>query len=120
MLLLLAIRVRQKNLIFKMRTQENRNTEIFINHINSQRVCDGHQFLLFDIKSFFTKVPLNETIDIIFKKIYDENKVVTNITRLTLKTLLYLCTKHVHFKSNDEIYIQCDGVAMGSPLGHHL
>ena len=34
-----------------------------------------------------------------------------------LKQLLYLCTKHVHFKFNNEIYIQCDGVAMGSPLG---
>ena len=31
--------------------------------------------------------------------------------------MLFLCTKHVHFKFNDEIYIQCDGVAMGSPFG---
>ena len=31
--------------------------------------------------------------------------------------LLYLCTKHVHFKFNNEIYIQCDRVAMVSPLG---
>ena len=30
--------------------------------------------------------------------------------------MLFLCTKHVHFKFNDEIYIQWDGVAMGSPL----
>ena len=34
-----------------------------------------------------------------------------------LKELLYLCTKHVHFKFYNKIYIQCNGVAMGSPLG---
>ena len=34
-----------------------------------------------------------------------------------MKELLFLCTKHVHFTYNGEIYIQVDGVAMGSPLG---
>ena len=27
-----------------------------------------------------------------------------------------LCTKNVHFTFNNDIYQQCDGVAMGSPL----
>ena len=67
----------------------------------------------FDVKSLFTNVPLNETINIILRKVYDENKIVTTIPRSILKELLYPCTKHVHFKSNGEIYIQCDGVAMG-------
>ena len=34
-----------------------------------------------------------------------------------MESLLYLCTKNVHFSFNDEIYQQTDGVAMGSPLG---
>ena len=34
-----------------------------------------------------------------------------------MKNLLTLCTKNVHFTFNNEIYIQNDGVAMGSPLG---
>ena len=34
-----------------------------------------------------------------------------------MKELLHLCTKNVHFIFNGEIYIQIDGVAMGSPLG---
>ena len=34
-----------------------------------------------------------------------------------MKKLLTLCTKNVHFSFNKEIYIQIDGVAMGSPLG---
>ena len=70
----------------------------------------------FDVKSFFTNVPLNETIDIILGKVYDENKIVINKPKSILKELLYLFTKHVHFKFNGEIYIQCDGVTMWSPL----
>ena len=34
-----------------------------------------------------------------------------------MKELLILCTKNVHFTFNNEINIQVDGVAMGSPLG---
>ena len=33
-----------------------------------------------------------------------------------MKELLILCTKNVHFTSNNETYIQVDGVAMSSPL----
>ena len=65
----------------------------------------------------FTNVPLEETIDIILNKIYDEKKIETNIPRNIMKDLLYLRTKHVHFTYDEKIYIQIDGVAMGSPLG---
>ena len=34
-----------------------------------------------------------------------------------MKELLILCTKNAHFTFNNEINIQVDGVAMGSPLG---
>ena len=34
-----------------------------------------------------------------------------------MKELLLLCSKNVHFTVNNDIYQQCDGVAMGSPLG---
>ena len=37
-----------------------------------------------------------------------------------MKELLLLCTKHVHFTFNGDIYIQLDGVAMKSPLRHLL
>ena len=37
-----------------------------------------------------------------------------------MKEMLLLCTKHVHFLIEDEIYQQTDGVAMGSPLGPNL
>ena len=92
------------------------NIESFIKCIKSQRIPDGYQMISFDVKSLFTNIPLNEIINIILRKVYYENKTVTNIPRSILNELLFLCTKHVHFKFNDEIRIQCDGVTTGSPL----
>ena len=34
-----------------------------------------------------------------------------------MNKLFCLCTKHVHFIFNGQIYIHCDGVAIGSLLG---
>ena len=34
-----------------------------------------------------------------------------------MRTLLYLCTKQVHFSYEGKLYMQVNGVAMGSPLG---
>ena len=34
-----------------------------------------------------------------------------------MKEFLLLCTKHVNFTFHGHIYIQLDGVAMGSPIG---
>ena len=92
------------------------NIKKLIKHSKSQRMPDGYQMILFDAKSLSGKVPLNEPIDIILRKVYHENKIVANIQRSILKDLLYLCTKNVYFKFNGEIYIHCDGVAMRSPL----
>ena len=37
--------------------------------------------LAFDVVSLFTNVPLEETINIIIKRIYDKNEIKTNIQK---------------------------------------
>ena len=71
----------------------------------------------FDVKSFITNVPLDRTINIILKRIYDDNELRISISRNEVKELLLLCTEKVQFTFNGKIYMQVDGVAMGSPLG---
>ena len=93
------------------------NTEAFVKQVKDQRIPEGYKMISFDVKNLFINVPLKETVDIILTKVYDEKKIDAKIPKSILKELLYLCTKHVHFKFNDEIYIQCDGVAIGSALG---
>ena len=98
--------------------------------VNQRCVSDSFQFVKqiremnlhnrvigsLDISSLFTQVPLNETIDIILKLINDHH-VNIGMPDALLKDLIEICTKDVTFSFNKEIYIQTDGVAMGSLLG---
>ena len=70
----------------------------------------------FGVKSLFTNVPLETTIDIILRRIYTNHELTTSLTKKEMKELLLLCTKNVHFTFNQQIYIQVDAVAMGSPV----
>ena len=71
----------------------------------------------FDVKSLFKNVPLNCTIDIILKRIYEKNELVTSVTKNETKEMLILCTKNVHFTFESRTYVPTDVVAMASPLG---
>ena len=88
-----------------------------IQKIKSERIPKEFQIIYFDVKNLFTNVPLHQTIEIILSKVYQENKIKTSVPKNILRELLYLCTKEVQSMSNDEIYIQSEGVTMRSPLG---
>ena len=94
-----------------------KSTSDFITYIKGQNIPSNFKLISFDVTSLFTNVPLDFTIDVILKRIYDENEVNTNIPKQRMRDLLFLCTKNVHFSYNGDIYTQVDGVAMGSPLG---
>ena len=64
----------------------------------------------------FTNVPIDATIHIINRRIYEFNESVTRITKNEMRELILLCTKNVHFTFNGETFTQTDEVAMGSPL----
>ena len=89
----------------------------FTEIIKLKSIPDNHRLVSFDVKSLFTNVPLDSTIDIILNRIYDKKELTTNIERKDMRDLILLCTKNVHFTFNNDIYKQTDGVAMGSPLG---
>ena len=71
----------------------------------------------FDIKRLFTNVPLDETISICIKELYDSNISPPLIPEEVCQSLLYKAFKNVEFRFNTCIYRQVDGVAMWSPLG---
>ena len=93
------------------------NTKDLIRRLREETIPAGYKMISFDVKSLFTNVPLDKTIDYILKKVYNEKKIQTNIPKTVLKELLYLCAKQLHSTLNNSIYIQCDSVPMGSPLG---
>ena len=96
------------------------NTEDLIRRLREATISAEYKIISFDVKNLFTNVPLDKTIGFIFQKVYEENKTQRNIPKRVLKELLYLWIKQLHFTFNNNIYIQCDGVTMGSPLGSLL
>ena len=77
--------------------------------IKQQVIPSSYKLVSFDVKFLFTNVPLDRTIDIVLKRIYDKHEITTNIGRKEMKDLITLCTKNVLFTFNNEIYQQRDG-----------
>ena len=75
----------------------------------------GKFLISFDIASFFTKIPVEETINIAIHTIF-ENYPYVKFTRKELQKLFEIAKSETHFICNNEIYNQVDGVSMGSPL----
>ena len=88
----------------------------FIEHIKTKTVPRGYHLIPFDIISLFTNVPLDATIDIVLKRIYDNREINTAISKREMKELIKISTKDVHFNFNGTTYAQKDGAAVGSPL----
>ena len=93
------------------------STKDLIVKIKNEEVAQSCNMISFNVKSLFTSVPLDYTVDIIIKRIFEDHETTTKFIKSEMKKLLTLCTKNVPFSFNNEIYIQTDGVAMGSPLG---
>ena len=73
-----------------------------------------------DVESLFSNVPVLQTIDIILDNVYRNNSKPppVSISETIMKELLLICTTKSPFKGVDgNLYLQKDGVMMGSPLG---
>ena len=84
-----------------------------IHSIPPELFDEGYHYISFDVTSLFTNVPLNRTIKIILKRVYEEKLVKTNLKKKLIKDS---CSKTA-FMFNGKIYKQIDGVSMGSSLG---
>ena len=73
-----------------------------------------------DVDSFFTNIPLGETIDICVNQLFESTDTVEGFKKSELKKLLCLATKESYFIFTSLLYKQIDGLAMESPLGPSL
>ena len=93
------------------------STKEFIMHTKNLKIEENQEMVSFDVSNLFTNVPLDFTIDLVLKKVYGKKMIKTKLKREELKELLQVCTKEMHFTFDGKIYVQTDGVCMGSPLG---
>ena len=88
----------------------------FTNEIRGVKIL-----ISYDVSSLFTNVPLDETIDILARKAFENNwfndTYDLNLTRTDLVDLLHVATKGQLFQFDGALYEQTDGVAIwGLPL----
>ena len=74
----------------------------------------------FDIKSLFTNIPLNETIQIVTNQLFKDHDTYLNYTKKQFTDLLELAVKDSPFLFNNKLFVQVDGVSMGCCLGPTL
>ena len=63
-------------------------------------IPSDHKLISFDVKLLFTYVALDFIIDLILKRIHEDNRIQTNIKKKEIKQILLLCAKNVHFSYN--------------------
>ena len=91
----------------------------FAKEISQLNLPNAHM-ASFDIKSLYTNIPLDETINICTTLLSQSPTSLLHLNPKSLCSLLELATKNSHFLFNNSLYTQIDGLAMGSALGPSL
>ena len=71
----------------------------------------------FGIESLFNSIPLQETIDLYVKNLFQDKTNVDNLSKDSFRELLTRIKSELLILFDQEFYKQHDGVAIGSPLG---
>ena len=98
-----------------------KSTKEFIEKLKTVKVPKGYQMVSFNTKALFTNVPLEYTIDLVLKRIYQNLEILSLLTSNEIREILPLCTKNVYFTFTDDVYLQTDGVGRyGFSVGARL
>ena len=97
-----------------------KNSYEFFDSMSSLHLPNSFFMASFDIQSLFTNVPLDETINICIKHLFNDSSNFLGMTKNIFKNLMSLCVKDFYFLFDGVLYKQIDGVGMGSPLGPTL
>ena len=97
-----------------------KNSIEFAKEIGTLNLTEPFFLASFDVKSLFTNIPLDETIEICVEESDRLNLIPYGLTKKQFRQLLQLAVKESIFVFDNQLYQQKDGVAMGSPLGPTL
>ena len=81
------------------------STKDLIVKFKNEKILQNCNIVSFDVKSLFTSISLQYTIDINIKQVFEDPEIMNIFTKSQMKKLLTLCTKNVHFSFNNEICI---------------
>ena len=90
----------------------------FRNMILKERIDESEIIVSFDVKTLYTNVPIDKTLEVIGNKLINdqslEERSVLSPEQIT--KLVEVCLKITYFVYNSEYYEQLEGAAMGSPV----
>ena len=88
--------------------------------IRKHSVREDDKLVFYDVMSLFTNVPVQETINILVDKAFTDNWFNStydlNLQKDQVAQLLTMASTDQLFQFDGQLYEQCEGVAMGSPL----
>ena len=94
-----------------------RNIQEFPKLLQQQNpLLSNEEYVSHNVKSLFTNVPIQETIDYILDEIYVKGKLPKICSKLIFKSLLLKLTMENTFMFTSDFYKQTDGCTMGGPL----
>ena len=88
-----------------------RNSEDFVKKIRGLQVKNEDKLISFDVKSLFTKVPIDLSLQIIDRRLREDNTLSdrTTLDPPTITTLTELCLRTTYFQYSNEFFEQKDG-----------
>ena len=95
-----------------------KDSSAFVECISQTTILKSDVLVSFDVVSLFTRVPVDEALDVISKLLLQDETLPerTTIAAPDLCRLIELCLKSTYFRFGDTFYEQVEGAAMGSPL----
>ena len=93
------------------------DTQTFASIIKNQTpLSSDEDYVSYDVDSFFTNIPVEETIEYIIHQIYNEKKVPQICSKTVFRRLMYKLTAECAFQINQNLFEQTEGCGMGGPL----
>ena len=94
------------------------NSADLVEKLKNVRLTEEETLVSYDVSALFTSVPVQESVDIIRKRLEDDDtlKDRTPLTPDQVTDLLSVCLTTTYFRFDNTYYIQTEGAAMGSPV----
>ncbi len=94
------------------------NSADLVNKLKNVQLTDEESLVSYDVSALFTSVPVQESIDIITRRLEEDDtlKDRTTLSPHQVSDLLKVCLNTTYFRFDSTYYVQTAGAAMGSPV----
>ena len=95
-----------------------KNSKRFAEMVSKEAVTEDEVLVSFDVELLFTNVPIGKALEVVNKKLTEDDTLSDRTTLLPnqVTSLLEICLRTTYFIYQGQCFEQTDGAAMGSPV----